>query len=228
MRFFSLAMVTVLLGACGSSGSAGTSGSSGASSSSGGSSGTSGTSGSSGTSGGSSGTSGTSGSSGDGGSGDAGAPGTGTISGGVGGVPFDVAMTVWAGAPDDPTTIVVYVFSKKVDCAKLHPAGWADDGRIPAGTQFLEIKMKGTTAPDTFTVLGGAGTNLAPHEASVNYSITSLDGGVSAETISSGGTATLSRVSAGVDTVGTFSVKFGAATVAGTFDAAFCAGGTEP
>ncbi len=212
MRVFGVLIVAALVGACGNNGGSGNS-SSGSSGSSSGASGAS---------------SGNSGSSGEAGSVDAGTPGTGTLSGAVGGVPFDVAQTVWAGAPDDPASTVVYVFSKTVDCAKLHPAGWADDGRIPAGTQFLEIKMKGTTSPDTFTVIGGAGTNLAPHEASVNYSLTSLDGGASAETISSGGAATISRLRAGVDVAGTFSLKFGAANVAGTFDAAFCAGGTEP
>ncbi len=96
-----------------------------------------GSSGSSGTSGGS-GSSGTSGGSGDSGvPTDSGAPGSGTIAGDVGGVPVNtVAMALWIGAPDDSTTTVVYLFSKVVDCTKLHPAGWADDGRIPPGTQF--------------------------------------------------------------------------------------------
>ena len=156
------------------------------------------------------------------------APGTGTVNGGPSGVPFSVAAALWIGAPDDPSTTVVYVFSRPVDCAKLHPSGWADDGRIPAGTQFLELKMKGTAAPDSFKVLGGAAANLAPHEASVNYSLTSLDGGPSAETISSGGTVTLSNLVAGADAAGTFSITFGASTVTGSYDAAFCAGGTEP
>ena len=147
---------------------------------------------------------------------------------GPGGVPFNVATTLWIGAPDDPTTTVVYLFSKPVDCAKLHPAGWADDGRIPSGTQFFELKMKGTSAPDTFTVLGGAGTNLAPHEASVNYSLTSLDGGPSAETISNGGTAKLTSLVANTTAVGSFSVKFGTAASDGSYNATYCTGGTEP
>jgi hypothetical protein len=164
---------------------------------------------------------------------DAGPTGTGTISGTAGGQAFNnVALALWIGAPDDPTTTVVYLFSKVVDCAKLHPPGWADDGRLPQGTQFLEIKMKGTAAPDSFTVVSGAGTGLAAHEASVNNSITTAPAGgpasASVETIASGGTVTMASLTANTNVTGTFDVKFGTDGVKGTYNAKYCAGGTEP
>jgi hypothetical protein len=159
--------------------------------------------------------------------------GTGTISGTAGGQAFNTAATtLWIGAPDDPSTSVVYVFSKAVDCAKLQPSGWADDGRIAQRTLFLEIKMKGTSAPDSFTVVSGPGTGLAAHEASVNNSITTAPLGgppnASAETVASGGTATIASLVPSTNVTGTFDVKFASDALKGTYNAKFCPGGTEP
>lgn len=149
--------------------------------------------------------------------------GTGTITGTVAGVAFGtVATALWAGAPDDPATTVVYVFSKPVACSELGSPGW--DTRIADGTSVLEMKAFGTM-PGAFKVV----TTLtpAPGEASVNFTLSSTSG-TPKEEGSTGGTVTLTAVMPGVSATGSFMLTFGTSTLSGSFDAAFCPGGHEP
>jgi hypothetical protein len=146
-----------------------------------------------------------------------------TISGSADGTPFtNVASSYWIGAPDDPTTTVVFVFSKPTACKDLSPPGW--DKRITDGTQFLEMKMFGLT-PATYNVT----TSLtpAPGEASVNYTLSSQSS-TPAESGSSAGTVTLSTITAKKNVTGNFALKFSSNSVAGTYDAMYCPGGNEP
>ncbi|MGH7284273.1 MAG: hypothetical protein ACRELY_22325 [Polyangiaceae bacterium] len=149
--------------------------------------------------------------------------GGGTISGSPGGSPFSsVATSYVIGAPDDQATTVVFVFSKPVACADLGNPGW--DQRITDGTQILELKAFGTSPAD-FNVV----TTLtpAPGEASVNYTLSSTTGTPN-EIGASGGTLTLSTLSAGATATGSFALMFGADHLTGTFDAIYCPGGHEP
>jgi hypothetical protein len=149
--------------------------------------------------------------------------GTGTVTGSVGGTPFgSVATALWAGAPDDPATTVVYVFSKPVACSELATPGW--DTRITNGTSVLEMKSFGTM-PASYTVV----TTLtpAPGEASVNYTLSSTTG-TPKEDGSTMGTVTLTTLTPNVSAKGSFTLTFGTSSLSGSFDAVFCPGGHEP
>ncbi len=161
-------------------------------------------------------------SAGAGSAGDAGAPGASTIRGSVNGNKFETASAAYAihGA-DDPTNLVIYIFSNAVKCADIAAAGW--DKGLPQGTQFLEIKMKSaTTGP--FTVV--TTPTLAAGEASVND--TFLGSGGPNEQIASGGSVNLDTYAADARASGRFDIAFKTESLKGTFDASFCPGGTEP
>ena len=149
--------------------------------------------------------------------------GSGTISGAVNGASFtSVATSYVLGAPDDAATTVVYLFSKAVACSDLTAPGW--DTRIANGTQFVELKMFGTT-PATYKVV----TTLtpAPGEASVNYTLSATTG-TPAEQSGGGGTVTLNDVQPSTSASGSFALVFGTSHLDGAFESAFCAGGHEP
>jgi hypothetical protein len=149
--------------------------------------------------------------------------GTGTVTGTIDGAPYgNAGGALWAGAPDDPATTVVYVFSNPVACSFLQNIGW--DTKIPDGTKVLEMKSFGT-APGDFKVV----TTLtpAPGEASVNYTLSSQSG-TPKEQGSTAGTVTLTKLTPNTSATGSFSLTFGASTLTGTFDAVFCPGGHEP
>jgi hypothetical protein len=149
--------------------------------------------------------------------------GSGSIDGSVGGTPFGgAAASLSIGTPDDPATTVVYVFSKPVACSELSTPG--SDTRIANGTQMLEMKMFGTS-PATYSVV--TTQTPAPGEAAVNYTL-SATSGTPTEQAGSGGTVTLTKTVAGVSAAGSFALNFATSKIAGTFDAAFCAGGHEP
>jgi hypothetical protein len=149
--------------------------------------------------------------------------GTGTIAGSVAGAPFgSVATALWAGAPDDPATIVAYLFSKPVACSELATPGW--DTRITNATSVLEMKAFGTT-PGGYQVV--TTPTPAPGEASVNYTLSSTSG-TPKEDGSTKGTVTLTAVTPNVAAKGSFTLTFGTSTLSGSFDAAYCPGGHEP
>ncbi len=146
-----------------------------------------------------------------------------SITGSADGSPFTTAnMALWLGAPDDPATSVVYVFSKPVKCSDLGSPGW--DTRITNGTQFLEMKMLGTT-PRTYKVT--TSKTPAVGEAVVNYTLSSTSG-TPVETAGTGGAVTLMTVNAKANVTGSFALKFGAHDLTGTYDATYCPGGNEP
>jgi hypothetical protein len=217
VAMLALALSAGLTVACGSSASSGTSGSSGSTS---GDAGTSGT-GTSGTG------TGTDASPNDAATADVATPpagsGTGTVTGSVAGTPFgSVATALWAGAPDDPATTVVYVFSKPVACSELATPGW--DTRITNGTSVLEMKSFGTM-PGSYKVV----TTLtpAPGEASVNYTLSSTMG-TPKEDGSTMGTVTLTTLTPNTSAKGSFTLTFGTSSLSGSFDAVYCPGGHEP
>jgi hypothetical protein len=148
-----------------------------------------------------------------------------TISGSVDGTtPWNrVASTFWIGKPDNPSTTVVYLFSKPVVCSDLVALGW--DTRIPNDTQVLQLKMIGT-GPATYRVT--TSPTPAPGDA-VAIHMFSRQSSASIAQSASGGTATLSAVASGTKVTGSFAVNFGPSnSLNGTYDAAFCAGGMEP
>jgi hypothetical protein len=149
--------------------------------------------------------------------------GAGTVSGSVDGAPYGAVSTAfWAGAPDDATTTVIYVFSAPVPCTELASPGW--DSRIANATKVLEMKAIGTTAA-TYSVV--TTPTPAPGEASVNFTLSSTSG-TPKEQSSSAGTLTLKKLTPNASAQGEFSFTFGKSTVTGSFDAVFCPGGHEP
>ena len=151
--------------------------------------------------------------------------GDGTVLGMANGQPFlHVRTAYWIGAPDSAATTVVYLLSSPVACRDLQTPGW--DGRITDGTQILEMKLFGTTAPATFTVT--TSPTPAPGEASANDTLSSTTG-TPAETSASGGIVRLSSLSSSTSAVGTFQLAYaGGGSLMGDFQAVFCPGGHEP
>jgi hypothetical protein len=149
--------------------------------------------------------------------------GSGTVTGSLAGKPFGtVAAALWAGAPDDGATTLVYLFSAPVACSELATPGW--DTRIAEATSVLEMKSFGTTPGDYAVV---STLTPAPGEASVNYTL-STKTGTPQEQSSSKGTVTLTKLDANVSTKGSFTLAFGTSTLTGSFDAVYCPGGHEP
>ncbi|MBV8762349.1 MAG: hypothetical protein JO257_33980, partial [Deltaproteobacteria bacterium] len=150
-------------------------------------------------------------------------PGSNMISGSVGGKTFGtVGASYVIGMPDSPSTdTVVYLFDGAVACSSITAAGW--DSNLPAGTQVLELKMVGK-APATYAQTTAATHVPAPGEAAVSYTLAMPS---ATDMIASGGTVTLSTLSASAAT-GTFHVTFSNGMLDGKFDAPACANGREP
>lgn len=149
--------------------------------------------------------------------------GTGAVNGDVEGSPFGkVAAALWAGAADDPATTVVYLFSSAIACSELAMPGW--DKLIADGTKVIEMKAIGTS-PGAYKVV----TTVTPAagEASVNFTLSSRSG-TPKEDGSTAGSVTLASLAASSAATGSFTLTFGASTVTGSFDAAYCPGGHEP
>lgn len=146
------------------------------------------------------------------------APGMNTITGTVGGSPFTSPMTVLrAGAPDDSSTTVVYMFDHAVQCSELSAIGW--DKRVQDHTQALEIKLLGKTVK-TY--------RIPQNEAFINYTLTAMTA-TPVESVATGGTGMLEvAVGDGTKAQGNFDVTFATGHLAGRFDAVFCPGGKEP
>jgi hypothetical protein len=135
-----------------------------------------------------------------------------------------VRTAYWIGAPDSSATTVVYMFGGPVACSDLQTPGW--DARIADGTQVLEMKMFGTTAPATFTVTPSP--TPAPGEAAVNYTLSSTTG-TPMETSASGGKIHLLSLSPGMNAAGTFQLVYAnGGSLMGDFEAISCPGGHEP
>jgi hypothetical protein len=155
------------------------------------------------------------------------APGSATIGGSAGMSAFATAASVWAiDGTDDPANLVVYVFSKAVACSEIQSPGWDGPtalGRDPS-LQFLEIKYKSQTI-QPFTVV--AGPNFGAGEALSNHTLVGRT--PSPELDAHGGSAATTSLVASSHASGTFDIQFGTAeSLAGSYDAPFCAGGSEP
>jgi len=135
--------------------------------------------------------------------------------------PFTPVAELWIGAPDDPATTVVYLFSKPTVCSAIGKPGW--DAKLAPGTQQLELKEFGN-GPAMYQVV--TTKTPAPGEASVNYNTNVT--GTATETVITGGTVTLTKVTAKKNATGTYALTFGATRLDGLFDATYCAGGVEP
>ncbi|MDB4983460.1 MAG: hypothetical protein JWM82_4212 [Myxococcales bacterium] len=201
-------------GGGGATGSAGTSGSGG--SSNGGATGHAGSTGQAGADGGASGA--------DGGAGAVGSNGN-MVMGSATGTPFAAIGSVFLiGNPDVAASTVVYIFSKTIKCADISQAGW--DATIADKTQILELKMMGT-APATYQPIIKAPRFPAAGEAQVNYALSAQTGTV-AESFSTAGSVTLSKIVAKASANGSFDLMFGTNALKGTYAATYCDVGREP
>jgi len=147
----------------------------------------------------------------------------GTIAGAAGGTPFTrVAAAFVIESPDADATTVVYLFSNPVRCLDLSFSGW--DRTVENGTLVLELRLLGK-APGSF--LAVTDPTFSAHEAAAEWMRTSADP-PPVDVRSKGGWITLDSLSPRGPATGTFSLDFGASQLAGSFKAAFCAGGHEP
>jgi hypothetical protein len=157
----------------------------------------------------------------------AGTPASASISGSAGTSAFSSATSVWAiEGSDDPANLVVYIFSKTVACSDIQSPGW--DGPAALGKdptlQFLEIKYKSQTV-QSFTVV--AGPNFGHGEALSNHTL--IGRTPNTELGASGGTSAIATLAKGSRATGSFDIQFGATeSLKGSYDAPFCAGGSEP
>ena len=152
------------------------------------------------------------------------AHGSGTIAGSFDGRPFDaIAAAYRIGSPDDPVrTVVVELFDAVVECADVTAPGW--DTQLDA-VQVLEIKLVGTT-PDDYPVTGAPSPGQG--EADAAYTLTATSGTPS-ETSASDGSVSLDGIADQGAAQGSFDLTFPQGdTLAGSFDAAWCADGHEP
>lgn len=211
-----------------SGGSTGTGGSTntGGSTGTGGANATGGSNGTGGSAGG--GTSGSGGSSGTGGGGGgspdaSGSPGANDITGMYGTMAIKPVMSgLWIGKPGDPTESgggpFVALFSAPVTCADISQNGWI--GKIPAGTQVMELIIGTTEVGKQIKQAGGAAAGVVE----VNYTF----GGTSlVEHKSTSGNLTLTSYKAGVAVDGMLDINFGVGTAKGGFHAVWCANGVE-
>lgn len=154
--------------------------------------------------------------------GDSGAKST-AIAGTIDGKPVDAAIAaLWIGTPDDPSTTVLYVFSKPVDCATISKTGW--DARLPAGAQFFEI-VAGDTVAASYEVVSAAPGN---RQALATFSYASSGSTGPTEKPGAAGKVDLTSITPKSRALGTFDVTVSGGTLKGSFDAAYCAAGREP
>ena len=140
---------------------------------------------------------------------DAGAMGSGSVSGTIGANAWPSVMSaLWIGNPQsNPTEI--FLFDAPVACASITSPNWDK----PLGnTQILELGVNGTTAR----------TYAVPAEADVNYLR------AQANPTADSGSVTIASITPTTKIVGTFTAKFGADTLTGSFEAIYCAAGVEP
>jgi hypothetical protein len=161
--------------------------------------------------------------------------GQGSVSGTVAGAPFGDVQTAWViGQPDSNSTTVVYLFNKAVQChdaaIKFGVMGW--DANLPDKTRFLELKLFGpatpakpATPPGDYTVVSSM--TPATGEASCNHSLSSA-GAASNEIAAASGQVTLASIVDKASAAGSFTIKLGADSLNGTFNAGYCDLGVEP
>ncbi len=165
-----------------------------------------------------------------------GAPGTGSVTGTVGGISLNVADTVVIAESGtlgvDARTLLVYLFDIPNVCAVAHslPAN-ADKGNYTAlqlqvssynsGSSMAGPVVAGTYAIGGQTATdGGTGARASARLQKNDAQCKSLV--PSADHAASGGTITITAISA-TAVSGSYSVTFADGTMSGAFDAAFCA-----
>src|SRR4051812_7316982 len=114
--------------------------------------------------------------------------GPGTIMGGIGGMPFPVAVAWRIGKPSSAQTVIVLI-QTALTCADLSTAGW---DKTIGSAQVLEIQIRGTTAR----------TYQVGVDATVNYLR------ATANPDASSGQAALERIDAGGIASGSFHFVF--------------------
>lgn len=156
---------------------------------------------------------------------DAGPPvmgGSGSVSGSVDARPYYTVGSAYViGKPDDPAnTVVIYVFDNAIACGDISSPGW--DQRITDQTQSLELKLIGKS-PGIYPVAARPSTG----QSTDNYTLTSTSGTPS-EMGASSGTVSLGSLVDGAGANGTFDLTFPGGSLSGSFDAIWCAAGSEP
>jgi hypothetical protein len=127
-------------------------------------------------------------------------------------------------------TVDVYVFDRAITCAQIdkttYGGGWALNTSIN-GTKYVEISFNG---PHTGTFPYSSVAARCP--AGTANTIYSVQGAppATADTLSTGGSVTLTAYTAGSHIAGTFDVQFGTTgNLKGSFDTmTFCPNGGEP
>lgn len=163
-----------------------------------------------------------------------------TVSGTIGGQAFGPVLTAWMiGQPDGSasgaTSTAIYLFNGAFDChdvaVQFGQMGW--DSNLPDQTQFLELKMFGSTRPTTPPTMPGdyavtGSLTPAPGEASCNRSLTHGSSG-SSELSARGGRVTITRIVDKTSIEGTFTLNFpNNDTLTGSFSGGYCDVGVEP
>lgn len=133
-----------------------------------------------------------------------------TITGTINGKPFPVSKSHWIGLPDpgSPPTIFL-LLEPALTCSDISQPLW---DKPLGGEQVLEIAVDGTTAK----------AYQIGVDAIANY----LSGTFNPD--ASGGTVTVTAITASQKITGTFQLQFGNDTLSGAFDAPYCASGVEP
>jgi hypothetical protein len=157
------------------------------------------------------------------------------VAGSVGGVPFGGGVRGWfVGHADSPTTNVVYLFNREVECddslSTLKTKGW--DAKLPAGVQFLELIVAGPTPPVSPPTPAGLYTVVPATMISAGYAsvthATTMGGSATNESAASG-----SVVVRGINAtriVGTFNAMFSippGGALTGSFDVSMCAAAVQ-
>jgi hypothetical protein len=132
----------------------------------------------------------------------------GTITGGIRGMPFPVAVAWRIGKPTSAPT-VIFLLQAALTCSDLGTPGW---DRTIGSTQVLEMQMRGTTVR----------TYRIGVDAAVNYLRTTNNPDASS------GQVVLDRLDAAGIASGTFHLAFGSDTLEGSFEADYCPSGVEP
>jgi hypothetical protein len=134
----------------------------------------------------------------------------GEVTGTIRGKAFPVAHAFWIGLPKDASsTAVILVDTTTINCATLAASGWDSQ---QGDAQVMEMSIKGTAAR----------VYRVGKDASVTYQRAST------RPDANSGTITVLAITAGQSLKASFQLGFGADSVAGSFEAAYCANGVQP
>jgi hypothetical protein len=138
-------------------------------------------------------------------------------------VGFTVKTALWVkNTPTLAGSTVLYLFSGNVACGDISASGWdqGPGGKPAAGTKVVELDM-GSATPMQYPIA----TTLTATTANASYGVVP----VANDDVATSGTLTLSALNAGMNVTGCFDVTLTTnGHISGTFDAKWCATGTEP